>query len=255
MEKTQKSDGAMVQSRTQENSVESFIMTAIEKQLPVETMERLLAMRKELKAEQAKEAYDEAMATFQGECPVIEKDKPVGFETKSGSGRVGYSYAPLDHIIRQVKEIIAKHGFSYSFKIENSGQSVKAICVVKHKLGHSDSSEFTVDGGGTPSMSSAQVTSSKATYAKRNAFCNAFGITTGDEDNDAVKSKEEAKQENLATPEQHEEIQQLIKEAGVTQEAASQRCKEMYQVELKDITKTQAMGVILALKKKIRSAS
>jgi hypothetical protein len=41
---------------------ESLIAQAIERHVPVETMEKLLSMRRELKQERAKEEYDQAMA-------------------------------------------------------------------------------------------------------------------------------------------------------------------------------------------------
>ncbi|MDD5590162.1 MAG: hypothetical protein PHQ47_03240, partial [Candidatus Portnoybacteria bacterium] len=59
------------------NSAEALIAQAIDKGVSVETMEKLLAMRKELKAEWAKEEFIKAMANFQKECPIIEKKKPV----------------------------------------------------------------------------------------------------------------------------------------------------------------------------------
>src|SRR3712207_2584294 len=90
---------------------EMLIAQAIEKQVPVETMERLLAMRRELKAERAKEQYNRAMAGFQGECPTIQKTK----EVKTNSGKVAYRYAPIESIQEQTKHLIQKYGFSYAF--------------------------------------------------------------------------------------------------------------------------------------------
>jgi len=232
-------------------TAEILIAQALDKGLSVETIERLLAMRKELKAEAAKEAYDEAMANFQAECPVIEKDKKVNFITKAGD-RVDYAYAPLDSIVRQVKELIAKNGFSYNFKTEESAEGVRTVCIVKHKLGHTDSSDFMVTGGGTSLMSAAQIKSSKATYAKRNAFCNAFGIITGDEDNDAPKTKEEAKAETQATAEQRAEIEKLTVEAGLTTSDVATRCRQDFGVSITEITGVQAQGLIDRLNIRIK---
>jgi pyruvate/2-oxoglutarate/acetoin dehydrogenase E1 component len=57
--------------------VEGLIEKAIVNNVPVDTMERILAMRRELKAEVAKEEFDRSMAKFQSECPVITKTKEV----------------------------------------------------------------------------------------------------------------------------------------------------------------------------------
>lgn len=56
-------------------NAEGPIAKAIEKKGPVDTMERIPAMRRDLKAEFAKEAFDQAMAKFPMECLVIEKRK------------------------------------------------------------------------------------------------------------------------------------------------------------------------------------
>lgn len=228
---------------------EALIAQGIQSGLTVETMKELLAMRRELKAEKAKEDFDKAMAQFQSECPVIKKAKKVKFDAQSGG--VNYAYAPLDSIVSQVSHLIAKNGFSYSFKIEESPKGIKATCVIKHIAGHSDTSDFTADLSGTKAMSMAQVTASKATYAKRQAFCNAFGITTGDDDIDAMKTKAEAVAETAATDEQKIEINDLAQQLGMTASEITKRCQEKYGVSFTKITSVQAEGIIGSLKQRI----
>lgn len=168
-------------------SVENLIQQAIVHNTPVDTMERLLAMRRELKAEYAKEEFDKAMSKFQGECPVIRKTKAGG---KTNSGDVAYWYAPLDSIVSQTKEPIQQNGFSYMTKTETGDQKVKVTVIVKHKAGHSEPTDVEVPlGTKTGVMSASQVTASALTFAKRYAFCNAFGILTGDDDDDAEQTK------------------------------------------------------------------
>lgn len=163
-------------------SPETLISQAIDKNLPVETMEKLLMMRKELRAEFAKEEFDAAMSKFQAECPTIEK-------TKDGpiiGGKAAYKYAPIEAIVEQVKNPLEKNGFSYSIQTNMAADRVKVTCVVKHKLGHSETSDMEVPlGDKNKLMSAPQHTAAAMTYAKRYAFCNAFGIMTGDEDTDA----------------------------------------------------------------------
>lgn len=159
---------------------EGLIKTAIKQKVPVETMERLLVMRRELKAEWAKEQYDKAMAAFQSECPVIEKKKKVSF------GTTNYSYAPLEEIVEQVKELLSKNGFSYTFDTKEGENAIKVICYAKHIAGHSESSSLEIEVDGASKMNKTQQYGSANSYGKRYAFCNAFGILTGDEDTDAA---------------------------------------------------------------------
>lgn len=166
--------------------VESFITKAIEMNLDIDKMKEFLAMRKEAKQDWAKEQYDIAMARFQEECPVIKKNKSV--QDKSGVKR--YSYSPLDSIVQQVGKLIAKNGFSYTTKIKNDKEFLTATVRVTHRAGHSEESEFAIPVGTEAFMTDVQKYGARATFAKRYAFINAFGILTGDEDTDAKGKKE-----------------------------------------------------------------
>ena len=171
-----------VQVIPQEQAAEALISQAIKEKVPVETMERILAMRRELKAENAKEEYDRAMAEFQANCPIISKNKKVLNKDKTTTR---YSYAPLDDIVKQVRPILKENGFSYTINTKVEPDWVTAICKITHQFGHSGESEFKVPIDKEGYMSSPQKFASALTFAKRYAFCNAFGILTGDEDDDA----------------------------------------------------------------------
>lgn len=162
-------------------SIENFIGQAIQQGLPVETMERFFALRKEVKAEQAKEAFTAAMAAFQGECPVIVKDKEVW----SGN-KLRYSYAPLDSIVNQVRAYLGKNGLSYTVDVKTENGILTATCKITHILGHSETSSFEAPIDKDSYMSAPQKYASASTFAKRYAFCNALGILTGDQDTDAA---------------------------------------------------------------------
>jgi hypothetical protein len=175
---------------------EMLISQAIDKGSSVETIERLLAMRNQLKAEFAKEEFDKAMAKFQSECPIIEKTKKVIHK-----GKVRYSYAPIEDIAKQVREILKSHGFSYIFDSEAKEKSVVAICKTTHSAGHNQDIKFEVPIDPESFMNAPQKVASALTFAKRYAFLNAFGIMTGDEDDDGsgsddTMSEEEEKKHN-----------------------------------------------------------
>lgn len=143
----------------------------------VDAMERLNAMMIAQQARDAKREFDQAMAAFQSECPVIVK-------RKSGA-KAAYRYAPLDHIVPLVKELISKHGFSFSITSVVTGKMVKSICTVKHNAGHSEKLEAEVPIDEQNTLQTApQKYGGAMTYSKRYAFCNAFGILTSDEDTD-----------------------------------------------------------------------
>ena len=230
-------------------SVEKMITLAIQEKVPVETMERILAMRRELKAEWAKGEYDKNMATFQAECPEIKKTKVV----KTNDGREAYRYAPIESVVSQVKSLLQKYGFSYTTGMELKEGGVKVVVRVTHSAGHSEETSMEVPfGNKTNVMSQSQVAAAAQTFAKRYAFLNAFGILTGDEDNDArpVEEAKDAPRQPLQGPmsdAQFGMINVLVSKKGVDRE----KVKEFYKVEsLKDLTKEQAHHLIDQLQKK-----
>ena len=162
---------------------EMLIAKAIDKNLPIETMEKLLSMRRELKAEFARDEYFRSLSEFQADCPVIKKEKPVYNKDKK---TIRFYYAPLDDIVDQVKDILQRHGFSYTIKTRQDENSVTAICRSHHICGHTEETEFTVPVMRSDFMNHTQCVATALTYAKRYAFCDAFGIMTSDPDNDAA---------------------------------------------------------------------
>ena len=178
---------------------EMLISQAIDQNVPIEHMEKLMAMRRELKDEQAREAFFRDLAQLQAECPVIKKMKPVKNKDTYGKGgevipgTLRYRFAPLDNIVEQVKEALQKFGFSYTIQTinEKDPDGQRSVCTVHHVEGHSRESEFWAPVDHDAYMSNQQKWASASTYGKRYAFCNAFGILTGDEDNDAQSCEDE----------------------------------------------------------------
>lgn len=161
---------------------EMLIMKGIEAQVPVETMERLLAMREKLNDEKARTEFFKALAGFQADCPIIHKNKKV---MQKNSNQVRYSYASLDSIVKQISPFLAKWGLSYMFKSSTTENGVMQSCVIRHFLGHSETSNFTISIDPDAYMGDAQKSGSASSFAKRYALQDALGILTGDDDDDA----------------------------------------------------------------------
>lgn len=212
---------------TERESVNALISQAITANLPVETMERLFALREKVKAEQAKEAFVSAMAKFQAECPIIEKTKIV--KDKTGAER--YRYAPLDAIVSQVKKPLGENNLFYSFEEIKDAEFVTAVCKVTHSLGHSETSSFKIPIGAEAFMTDAQKYGARMTFAKRYAFCNALGILTGDEDNDG--SDKDEKKIDIASCKQS--IEKTINEDQLKQAWKELKADERNSDEVKKI--------------------
>lgn len=184
-----KETDVQIQEAPRQSEVDTFITLALTQKAPIETLEKLFALQKEVKAEQAKSAFVEAHARFQSQCPVIEKTKIV--MNKDGRS-IRYKFAPLDSIVEQIKKPLADNGLAYTWTVENKDGTMTAHCKVTHSMGHSESSSFTIPIDTEGYMTAPQKYASAQTFAKRYALCNALGISTGEEDTDATDVNKEA---------------------------------------------------------------
>lgn len=185
--KTEVATQEKVLPTVQDNTPDGLIALALTQGADVDKLEKLFALREKVEARFAQSAFVQAMANFQAQCPIIEKTKAV----KNKHGTIVYFYAPLDVIIKQVADVISKNGLAYTFDISNDDKALTAVCKVTHTQGHSEVFTFKVPIGSEEYMTEVQKFGARATFAKRNAFCNAFGIMTGEEDTDATQTDKE----------------------------------------------------------------
>ena len=171
-------------------TIVNLIEQAIQKDTSVETMERLFALQKDFKSEQAKEMFVQSLANFQKEVPVIEKTKDV--MNRDGK-TVRYSYAPMDSVIKQIKDSVSDNGFSYNWDSAREDKHIKVVCKLTHVAGHSEKSTFDVPIVPSQFMSSPQSYATAQSFAKRYTLLNVLGIATADEDNDSADTDNNGK--------------------------------------------------------------
>jgi len=171
-----------------------LIQAAVKSGASMDVLERLMNLNDRVKADMAASAFRDAMAAFQAECPVIIKKKRV-FNSETKGGKERYRYAPLDDIVKQTHELIGKHGFSYNIQTEQHLEppSVQSTVTISHIAGHTEKSSFTVPVDKDAYMTEPQKWLAAASFAKRIAFSNAFGILTGDEDNNTGVPEDDEK--------------------------------------------------------------
>lgn len=164
---------------------DGLIRIALEKGAEVGTMERLFTLAKEVRAEQAREAWYRAMAEFQARCPVIKKTATAKITTTRGS--YAYAYAPLDEILSTIHPIMGPLGLSISWRSRLEPNAVVVNCRIAHQLGHhEESGEMAIplstdERGANP----AQRVGSATTYAKRYSLLGIIGMAPEDDDDAA----------------------------------------------------------------------
>lgn len=161
---------------------QDLLALAVKQGASVDTLERLMVVRKELRAEQAETEFNAALSAFQAECPIILRNRE-GHENR-------YRYAPLEQIVKEVTPLLSKHGFSHQEDGVVTEGWVEALVTVTHRAGHSITKRFKVPTESKAGMSPQQKFGAAMTYATRYAFCAAFGIRTADRDTDCPPPSE-----------------------------------------------------------------
>lgn len=209
-----------------------FIRQALTAGLPVETLERLLELRADLKREKDKEAFFSALSRFQKEIPSIEK------KSKVNTGSYIYSYADMATIQEAVYPSLAENDLSVTFECELTGDIMIVSCLVHHKSGHFEKTEFKIPVDSGMRVNHIQKVGAAFTYGRRYALLGALGIATAEEDTDASdptsiqrkyklsgfdhKEDSNADDLNSASPfiseAQHTRLETLISESKVPRE-------------------------------------
>lgn len=168
-------------------SVESLMALAIQHDR-IDQMKELVALRERIQAEAAREAFARAMSEFQAELPIIAAKNAV-----MKDGKVRYRYADLADISKIIGPIAKKCGLSWRFNApyNKETQAIEASCIVSHVGGHYEKfAPFSVPLDPDAFMTNQQRYGSANSYARRYALCNALGIVTEDQDDDASQGEQ-----------------------------------------------------------------
>lgn len=167
----------------------------------VETLEKLMALQERWEANQARKAFDNAMAAAKAEIPTISKNREVDFT--SSKGRTHYKHEDLSEIARIVTPILASHGLSYRFRTASPvNKPVTVTCIVSHRDGYSEENSLTAGRDDSGNKNSIQGIGSTITYLQRYTLKAALGL--------AASSDDDAKSAEEPGPITDEQVKQLL---------------------------------------------
>lgn len=175
----------------------------------IETLTQLMNLQERWEANQARKAFDEAMAEAKAEIPVILKNKSVGYDAKNGGSRTSYKHEDMAQIARTVDPILTSHGLSYRYRSEQEGGTIRVTCVVSHRDGHSEEVTLSAGSDNTGNKNTIQAVGSTITYLQRYTLKAALGLAASADD-DGNASDKSADDLALITDEQVEMLRDLI---------------------------------------------
>lgn len=165
-----------------ENSPASMMLSAMRQGASLDRIEKMLDLQERWERREAEKAFNDAFAAFRGEELTVLKDKQ-----RTNGPLQGQKYATLHAFVQATKEALSKHGLSVSWKVTRDEPSwIEVTCVLKHKLGHSE----TVSMGGTPDNGPArnalQARHSTVSYLERYTLKAICGLAEQDDDDDGA---------------------------------------------------------------------
>lgn len=189
----------------------SILQSAVDKGANVEALEKLVSLYERLEDRRAVNEFADALARFQMKCPPIKKTaeaKAGPPRSGGGSSFGGYLYAPLEEVARTVNPLLAAEGLSYSWNtwFSEDGKRLRVTCVLRHRSGHSITSDFDAPTETvTQAMSPQQRVANAQSYGRRYSLIAVLGLSTCDPDDDGAEIDT-----STLTPEQVEIVEALI---------------------------------------------
>jgi hypothetical protein len=153
---------------------------AIANNVSPEQMLQYYQLDREMKADAARNAFNEAFAAFKAESVSVVKNITV-----TDGPLKGKKYADLFGVVSAVTPVLAKHGLSHSWKLTRDEKEwMEVTCIIRHSLGHSESVSMGAAPDTGPGRNAIQARGSAKSYLERYTLLGATGHAASGQDDD-----------------------------------------------------------------------
>jgi hypothetical protein len=159
-----------------------LIQLAAARGASVEQMAQLFELKLRVEADEARKAFNAAMASFKKTPPRITKNKDVAY------GTTKYSHATLDHAADAIIPALSLVGISHKWATEQKDSKIIVHCILTHVLGHSEQTTLEAGADTSGSKNAIQAIGSAVTYLQRYTLLAACGLAAEGTDNDGIKA-------------------------------------------------------------------
>lgn len=205
----------------------------------IEKLERMMAMRDKLQADQARALFAQAFAAASSEFPMI----PL-----NGRGDKQKPYALLKDIISGTKPVLSRHGLALSFGIDSAPDRVTVTAKLMHIAGHVEATSIELPKDQSGSKNAVQAVGSSQTYGQRYAAQAILGLSLGDDSDDDGKA---AGAGDKIDADQFFQIKNLIEEAEADE---AKFCEYLKVPNLEELPARAFANAVSALRAKIKKA-
>ncbi len=180
----------------------------------VDKLQKLLDVKTQWEATEARKAFVVAMTEFKENPPTITRDKHVNYTTKAGP-TVDYKHASLDQVSAAIGKALSEHEISHDWDIEQlDGGQIKVTCILTHSMGHSKRVSMQSSADQTGGKNNIQAIASAVTYLQRYTLLSATGMAAQDQDDDGRTAEPDGKPEPQRTDYEPGALSTLLDEFG-----------------------------------------
>jgi hypothetical protein len=218
---------------------------AVSRGADIGVLEKLMGLQERWEANQARKAFDAAMADAKAKIPPILKNRKVDFTSQKG--RTNYRHEDLGEIAKTVDPILAEFGLSYRFNTETAGGTVSVTCIVSHRDGHSERNTLSGAHDQSGNKNSIQAVGSTITYLQRYTLKAALGLAASNDD-DGAKTEPRVEDTSAITEAQASVIRELVEKSKLEIE---QFCGHWKVEAIPDIPMIKFNDVVSSLRRRI----
>ncbi|RVI91797.1 ERF family protein [Sinorhizobium meliloti] len=189
---------------------------AMNPNVDIDKMERLLQMQERIMERQAKASYMAALAEMQPDLPEI---------PENGKGHGNIKYALWEDINELIKPVLGEHGFSLSFRTGQADGKIIVTGVLSHRDGHSEETTMHLPTDTSGSKNAVQAVGSSTSYGKRYTAQALLNLTSRGDDDDGKAAGSKPDSEATITEAQVKIIQELIEQGKLATDAFCKRWK------------------------------
>lgn len=191
-----------------------LLQMAVNQGADLDKIEKFMDMQDRWEANEARKAFNNAMAGFKSESPEIVKNASVSYG--EGNKKTSYDHATLDNIVSAISPIMSRYDLSHKWKLKQGDGGVTVTCTISHKLGHSEETPLHAAPDNTGGKNAIQQLGSTVSYLERYTLLASLGLAVKGQDDDAVQT-------GSITDEEFNELTALIEEVGSSNQAFCKR--------------------------------
>jgi len=160
----------------------ALLRMASDPKVDVEKLERLIAMRERVLAQEARALFFEAFSAMQAEIPAVDRRGRIVVD-----GTLRWRYAKNEDIQTTLKPILQRHGFKLNFRTDfPSGErpTVRVVATLSHRAGHEETAEFVGVPDDSGKKNAIQAQGSTISYGMRYTTQALLNVVSRGQDDD-----------------------------------------------------------------------